>query len=173
MGLGLKGELLIRRGEAKIGIELLRQGAGTLRQTRHKILSTVFAAALAEGLVQVRQYEEALGIIDEAIAQRDSAGQSFDLPEMLRVKGYVLASSARPSEAETCLMQSLTLSREQGALGWELRAAAALGRLWREQGNAAKAHALIAPLYARYSEGLDSADLRSVKLLLDELTPGI
>ncbi|MGY3604766.1 MULTISPECIES: ATP-binding protein [unclassified Bradyrhizobium] len=173
VGLGLKGELLIRRGEAKIGIELLRQGAGTLRQTRHKILSTVFAAALAEGLVQVRQYEEALGIIDEAIAQRDSAGQSFDLPEMLRVKGYILASSARPYEAETCLMQSLTLSREQGALGWELRAAATLGRLWREQGDAAKAHALIAPLYARYSEGLDSADLRSVKLLLDELTPGI
>ncbi|MFH0300025.1 hypothetical protein AAFX91_22895 [Bradyrhizobium sp. 31Argb] len=173
VGLGLKGELLVRRGEPKIGIELLRQGAGTLRQTRHKILSTVFAAALAEGLVQVRQYEEALGIIDEAIAQRDSAGQSFDLPEMLRVKGHVLASSARPSEAETYLMQSLKLSHEQGALGWELRAAATLGRLWHEQGDAAKAHALIAPLYARYSEGLDSADLRSVKLLLDELVSRI
>jgi tetratricopeptide (TPR) repeat protein len=173
VGLGLKGELLIRRGEAKVGIELLRQGAGTLRQTRHKILSTVFAAALAEGLVQVRQYEEALGIIDEAIAQRDSAGQSFDLPEMLRVKGHVLASSVRQSEAETCLMQSLALSREQGALGWELRAAATLGKLWREQGNAAKAHALIAPLYARYSEGFDSADLRSVRLLLDELVSSI
>jgi predicted ATPase len=173
VGLGLKGELLVRRGEPKIGIELLRQGAGTLRQTRHKILSTVFAAALAEGLVQVRQYEEALGIIDEAIAQRDSAGQSFDLPEMLRVKGYILASSARHSEAETYLMQSLTLSREQGALGWELRAAATLGRLWREQGDAAKAHALIAPIYARYSEGLDNADLSSVKLLLDELASTI
>ncbi|MGY3621079.1 ATP-binding protein [Bradyrhizobium sp. USDA 10063] len=173
VGLGLKGELLIGRGEPKIGIELLRQGAGTLRQTRHKILSTVFAAALAEGLVQVRQYEEALGIIDEAIAQRDSAGQSFDLPELLRVKGHVLASSARPAEAEIHLMQSLALSREQGALGWELRAAATLGRLWHERGDAAKAHALIAPLYARYREGLDSADLRSVKILLDELASRI
>ncbi|WP_407178659.1 ATP-binding protein [Bradyrhizobium sp. STM 3562] len=167
VGLGLKGELLIRRGEVRPGVELLRQGAGTLRETRHAILSTVFAAALAEGLVQMKQYEEALAAIDAAVAQRELIGQSFDSPEMLRVRGHVLACTAHAAEAESCLLEALTLARKQCAIGWELRTALSLARLWRDQGDAAKAHGLIAPLYARYQEGLDSADLRSAKALLD------
>ena len=51
----------------------------------------------------------------------------------------------------------------------ELRAATSLARLWRDQGKRATARALLAPIYGWFTEGFDTADLKDVKALLDEL----
>src|SRR4030081_1140929 len=95
VGLGLKGELSIKRGETEAGIQLLRGCLETLHANRHEILTTVFASDLAEGLASIGQFDEALATIDRAIAQVGGTGESFDIPEMLRIKGTVLASSPR------------------------------------------------------------------------------
>jgi len=168
VGIGQKGELLIRRGEVESGIEHLRRGQATLYQTRHRIMTTVFATALAEGLASLAQYEEALRTIDAAIAQIGDGGESFDLPDMFRAKGHILALSGRAAEAENQLRRSLDIARNQSALGWELRAALNLAQLWRQSGRTAEARALVAPLHARYTEGLDSIDLVAARALLRE-----
>jgi hypothetical protein len=53
----------------------------------------------------------------------------------------------------------------------ELRAARDLARLWREQRRRAEAEArdLLAPVYGRFTEGFDTADLKEAKAQLDEL----
>nr|WP_249806443.1 winged helix-turn-helix domain-containing protein [Bradyrhizobium sp. 1] len=159
VGIGQKGELLLRRGDVAGGIEHLRRSQATLYATRHRIMTTVFASALAEGLASQNQPDEALRTIDEAIAQIPDHGESFDMPEMLRIKGDILARSGNAAEAEHCLQKSLDLSRRQCALGWELRAAISLGHLWRQTGKAGEARDLLAPLVGRYQEGLQSRDL--------------
>jgi predicted ATPase/DNA-binding winged helix-turn-helix (wHTH) protein len=166
VGIGQKGELLIRRGDVSDGIEHLRRSQVTLYETRHRIFATVFATALAEGLALLKQFEEALHTIDGAIAQIGDGGESFDLPEMLRVKGHILLSSGRTAEGENYLLRALEISRNQSALGWELRTALTLARLWQQTGRDADARALIAPLHARYAEGLNSPDLIAAKTLL-------
>jgi tetratricopeptide (TPR) repeat protein len=166
VGIGQKGELLLRRGDAAGAIDHLRRSQATLYATRHRIMTTVFATALAEGLASASQPEEALRTIDEAIAQIGSRGESFDMPEMLRVKGDILAQSGNAAEAESYLQKSLALSRKQCALGWELRGAISLGRVWRRTGRGPEAHALIAPLVAQYQEGLATRDLLAAKELL-------
>jgi predicted ATPase len=50
-----------------------------------------------------------------------------------------------------------------------LRAAISLSRLWQRQGKRAEARALLAPIYGWVTEGLDTADLKEAKALLDEL----
>jgi predicted ATPase len=57
----------------------------------------------------------------------------------------------------------------QGALSWELRAATSLARLWRDQGRPAEGMALLQPVYDRFTEGFDTADLQAAKALLDAL----
>ena len=52
---------------------------------------------------------------------------------------------------------------------YELRAAMNLARLWGEQGRRAEAHELLAPIYGWFTEGLDTADLKDAKALLDAL----
>ena len=149
------------------GIEHLRRSQATLYEARHRIMTTVFATTLAEGLAILNQFDEALHTIDAAIAQIGDGGKSFDLPEMLRIKGYILDYSGHTAEAENYLLRSLEIFRHQSALGWEVRAAVTLGRLWQKSGREAEAHALIAPLYARYEEGFESLDLLAAKTLLD------
>ena len=51
----------------------------------------------------------------------------------------------------------------------ELCAAMSLARLWREQGKRAEAHALLAPVYGWFTEGLGTPVLQEAKALLDAL----
>ncbi|MBR0782075.1 ATP-binding protein [Bradyrhizobium iriomotense] len=169
VGIGQKGELLLRRGDLAGGIEHLRRSQATLHATRHRIMTTVFATALAEGLAAQNQTGEALRTINEAIAQIPDHGESFDMPEMLRVKGDILARSGNAAEAESCLRKSLDLSRRQCALSWELRGAISLGRIWHQAGKARDARDLLAPLVARYQEGLATRDLVAATGLLGAL----
>jgi predicted ATPase len=50
-----------------------------------------------------------------------------------------------------------------------LRAATSLARLLRDRGRAADAVACLEPIYDRFTEGFDTADLIAAKQLLDEL----
>ncbi|EJN10540.1 putative ATPase [Bradyrhizobium sp. YR681] len=169
VGIGQKGELLLRRGDVAGGIEHLRRSQATLYATRHRIMTTVFATALAEGLMAQNQSDEALRTINEAIAEVPDPGESFDMPEMLRVKGDILMRSGNAAEAESYLRKSLDLSRRQCALGWELRGAISLGRVWQQAGRTGDARALLAPLLARYQEGSQSRDLAAATGLLGAL----
>jgi predicted ATPase len=58
---------------------------------------------------------------------------------------------------------------QQEAKLWELHVAASLARLRRDQGRAAEARDLLAPVYEWFTEGLDTPDLKEAKVLLDEL----
>ena len=169
VGIGQKGELLLRRGDVAAGMEHLRRSQATLYATRHRIMTTVFATALAEGLLAQNQPDEALRTIDEAIAQTPDHGESFDMPEMLRVKGDILVRSGNVVEAESVLRRSLDLSRRQCAVGWELRGAISLGRIWERTGKAADARDLLTPLLAQYQEGLQTRDLVAARGLLAAL----
>jgi predicted ATPase len=55
------------------------------------------------------------------------------------------------------------------AKAWELRATTSLARLLDKQGNRNEAHAMLAEIYAWFTEGFDTADLKDAKALLDEL----
>jgi predicted ATPase len=44
-----------------------------------------------------------------------------------------------------------------------------MARLWRDQGKGKEALDLLAPVYAWFTEGFDTRDLKEAKALLDEL----
>lgn len=168
VGIALKGELLVRRGGVERGVDLLRSSLLKLHAERHDILITVFTSALAEGLAMSGQFDEAVAVIDRAIAQAGQAGGSFDLPELLRVKGQILAMRApeNRAEAKALLLQALEMSREQAAMSWELRAAMSLARLEVDMDQSDQARGLLAEIYDRFDEGLTTPDLVAATSLL-------
>jgi len=171
VGLGLRGALSIKRGNPEAGMGIVHASLEALYGNRHQILTTVFASHLAEGLAMTGQWDEALVTIESAIAEIASSEGSSDMPEMLRIKGEVLGrlSPKDGTRAEDCLRQSLDWARRQSALGWELRTATSLGQLWSREGRAGEALALLAPVYARFTEGFETADLQAARKLLEEL----
>ena len=68
------------------------------------------------------------------------------------------------------MQQGIDVARRQNAKSWELRGAMSLARLRRQQGRPQEAVALLAPILAWFTEGLDTADLKDAKTLLKELT---
>ena len=171
VGMALKGELTVAGGQAGAGLILLRSALETLHAERHTILVTIFASALAEGLRKAGHFDEALITINGAVAGAASRGATFDMPELLRIKGQILAAMPRPDRtlAANYLMQSLAVARGQSALAWELRSATALARLLSENGQREKARDTLAPVYGRFTEGLETADLRIARALIRDL----
>jgi predicted ATPase len=48
-----------------------------------------------------------------------------------------------------------------------------LARLRRQQGRPQEAAALLAPIYAWFTEGFDTADLQAARTLLDEIASSL
>jgi predicted ATPase len=53
---------------------------------------------------------------------------------------------------------------------WELRAAISLTRLWQHQGKSDEERELLAPVYAWFTEGFNTANLQEAKGLLTRLS---
>jgi predicted ATPase len=88
----------------------------------------------------------------------------------LVIKGEVLLQQAgdrSAAAAEDCFDQAGEMTREEGALFWELRVALSLARLLRGQGRSADAMGVLQPVYDRFTEGFETADLRSARALLN------
>jgi predicted ATPase len=136
------------------------------------MLYTTFATATAEGLALVGRFAEGLKTIDDAIATTTArAGSCCEIPEMLRVKGLLLASTGGPTdaEAERCLMRSLEHAKQQKAIAWELRTTMTLARLLAAQGRAAEGHERLSAVYRQFTQGLETHDLVAARKLLSEL----
>ena len=169
VGLGIKGELSVKRGEVQLGMDLLRSSLESLHADRYELLTTAFNSTLAEGLAMTGHVEEALITIDETIDLVERNGDLFNMPELLRIKGDFLASVADSRQAEECFLRSIELAGGQSAPSWELRTTTNLARLWLRQDRRDEARKVLVQVYARFSEGFATADLRAAKRLLDDL----
>jgi predicted ATPase/DNA-binding winged helix-turn-helix (wHTH) protein len=168
---GFRGELSIARGEVEVGVASLRACLTSLPADRFETLVPVFETALAKGLSMLGEHDEALTIIDAALVRAEQGGWLLYTPDMLCVKGNILASML-PSlliEAERSYQKALEMARSQSALAWELRAVVCLARCWVGQDRIDPARELLASVYDRFTEGFNSTDLRTAHLLLDEL----
>ena len=171
VGRGVKGELSIKRGETETGIALVHCALEALHGLRYELLTTAFNSALVEGLTMRGRFEDALTTITETIALVERNGDLFMMPELLRLKGNVLASSPF-ADVDVCrnyFRRSLELAREQGALAWELRAATSLALLPAERERPGEAHGALSSVYDRFTEGFESRDLKRAKSVLEEL----
>jgi predicted ATPase/DNA-binding winged helix-turn-helix (wHTH) protein len=167
VGRALTGELAIARGEPAIGAPILRRVLNDLQAIQYHALTTAFQRALAEGLLQSGEIDEAACVIDDALARSEPSG----LCELLRVRGEIWLNVATPNQAsaEQAFQQSLQQAKAQSALSLELRSAMALARLWSSQGKRASAADLLRDVRQRFTEGFQTADLMSADQLLATL----
>jgi predicted ATPase/DNA-binding winged helix-turn-helix (wHTH) protein len=171
VGRGLKGELAIRRGDAKNGVEDVRDCLEKLHAARYELLTSAFNISIGQGLAAMGRFTEGVALIDETIALVEVNGDASFMPELLRVKGNLLFSMPQPriDEAEIYLVQSLELSRRLGTRAWELRAATDLAGLLASRGRSANAREVLRPVFEQFAEGLDTADLKAAESLLATL----
>ncbi len=168
VALCVDGWALAASGESEKGLARIRAGldAFGLGASQHMLLALQADAQLAIG-----KPEAALASVVAGLKAVEKAGGAPLEAELHRLRGEaLLAGAGTMSEAEAALQQAIAIARRQNAKSWELRAATSLARLRRQQGQREEAMALLAPVFAWFTEGFDTADLKEAKALLDNLT---
>ena len=165
-----EGILLLKRGDTARGLELLGTTLGELPGIGYAVYRTSFLGTFAEALGNAGQPARGIAAIARAIQHCESEEERWCIPELLRIKGGLLLQNdgaTAVSEAEEHYRRSLDWARRQGAVAWELRTATSLAGLLRNQNRTIQARDVLAPVYARFSEGLETADLKTARDLLD------
>jgi class 3 adenylate cyclase/predicted ATPase len=170
-GMVFLGWAVAEEGEVERGLVLMREGLDVQRAIDTREDHPVFFDMLAGAYARNGRHERALELLGEILQETERTGLSYWTPELYRLRGEVGLSAAPggEEEAEGWLRRGLDLAREQHVRSLELRAASSLAALERRRGRPGAAHALLAPVYAWFQEGLDTADLVQARELLDEL----
>ena len=169
-GMILRGWVKVKNGDVAEGISLLRRGSSAYRPTGAEVWRPYQIALLARACEIAGQLEEALTLLHDALEIAERTGERWFAAELNRHKGQLLLRQGHSEAAEELYRIALSIAQEQNAKLWELRAAQSLARLRRDQGRHVEAHALLAPVYGWFIEGLDTRDLKEAKALLDELS---
>jgi predicted ATPase len=162
------GWALCAAGESEKGLAQIGQGLDSygLGVSQHFLLVLQADAQLAIG-----KPEAALVSVAAGLKAVEKTGGAPLEAELWRLKGEaLLAGAGTLSEAETAIEKAIAVARRQNAKSWELRAATSLARMRRQQGRPQEAVALLAPILGWFTEGLDTADLKAARTLLDNLT---
>jgi class 3 adenylate cyclase/energy-coupling factor transporter ATP-binding protein EcfA2 len=136
--------------------------------TKHWAMLPFFMASAAELRGQVGDRAGAAALLDRASELVGATGEEWCAAEITRLRALF---SARNADEKLALLQaSLATATSQGAKLWQLRTATNLAELWRDQGDAGAAYALLTPICGWFTEGANTRDLISARTLL--VTPG-
>jgi predicted ATPase len=127
---------------------------------RLELYSGAAAVALVEGLTIRDRIEDARTSIQVRIDAVAEQGDSWEMPELLRVRGELRARSGDLAGAEQDLHAAMELAEQQSALSWRLRIAASRARLAIEPEAKEGAVSDLKRIHACFAEGFETADLR-------------
>ena len=164
-----RGWVKAKNADVTEGLSLLRAGSSAYCGTGATAWMPLYIALLAGACQIAGQIEEGAARMDQALQLVERTGERWFAAELNRHKGELLLRQRRIKGAEELYGKALGIAREQEAKLWELRAAASLARLWRDQGSRAAAHDLLDPVYGWFTEGFDTPDLQEARALLDQL----
>lgn len=164
-------------GEDETILQQMRQATETFRSLSTGIGYGAQIVRLAQHYARKGNVKEGLDGLSEAQIWIDRSGIRLLEPEVHRLRGELLCANQAVQEdafeaAEKSFRQAIALAREQGSRWWELRATVSLHRLLREQGPACdtrrmETRQMLTDLYASFSEGFSSLDLREAQEALE------
>jgi class 3 adenylate cyclase/predicted ATPase len=168
-GLGTiyRGWVKVNTGDLPAGISMLRSGSNAYSATGAQTRICYHTALLAKACALAGQVDEALLHLDNAVRIAEAIGERWFLAELYRHKGELMIRRGDCEAAEAFYRKALGIAEKQEAKLWELRAAVSLARLYCDQAHRSEAHDLLASVYAWFTEGFDTPDLRGAKALLD------
>jgi Flp pilus assembly protein TadD len=169
-GLVFRGWALALNGHAEDGISMISSGIARCRSIGYLAWLSQFLAMLAESHAKAGDPKRALQALAQAQDFAEEKDERFWDAELYRLKGEIYRNEGRdPGEVEDCFVRALDTASRQEARLLELRAAGSLFQLWGAQGRRRDAVEKLAPVYAWFTEGFETDDLKSAKAILDRL----
>lgn len=170
-----RGWVRVRRGDHAGGIGEIEQGLGFFDLIQQKLPLTYWMGYLVEACLETGDLDRGLATVDRALAMSAANSDSFNEPELLRLKGELLATRTPASdEALACCERAVEIARRDGAAFLALRAATSAARLLVARAEPARARELLAAALAAApaaGDAPDAADARALLAETSELAP--
>jgi predicted ATPase len=164
-----QGWITAKGGDPENGLFAIHEGLAASRAAGARIWMPRHLAVEAQVETLRGEFDTAITLLKEALAKSRERGEHWYDGELHRLLGELLLKMDRREDGELEFSRALTVARDQQARMWELRAAASLARLRRDQRCHAEARDLLAPVYGWFTEGFDTPDLKEARTLLEEL----
>jgi class 3 adenylate cyclase/predicted ATPase len=166
-----RGAAHIQRGEFAVGHPLAKQGNDFWTMAGGRICTAMFRGWIVLGLQGLGRIDEASALNADNIAHCRNTGDIYMEPECIRLRGELALQGGNPdlATAEASYREAIAIAQTHGARSWELRAAMSLARLFHSRDRRADAVACLEPVLSRFTEGLETEDLRQAGSLLAEL----
>ena len=147
----MAGWLAVLQGRGE-GVDQIEDGVARSRVEGHSLHRTFGLALLAAAHLRFGDPAAGLLAVDEGLAWTDERDQRYHGPELLRLRGELLAASGQKDAAAVAVRQSLEAALNQGARSIALRAACSLARLTGDTGP-------LASIRGTFEQGHQTADL--------------
>lgn len=145
----------------------LRDSIRTLTDTGARLRLPYYFSLVARVCHQLGRLDEGLDALAQAFSEAQRNKEQWWDAELHRLRGeLMLAQGKDPPEVELEFRHAIAIARAQHSKSLELRAATSLARLWHAQSRSIEATELLAPVYAWFTEGFDTPDLKTAHALI-------
>jgi predicted ATPase len=168
----LDGCVTFASGVSHNGIEEMRRGVELLREENVLLFDGIFKIALAKAEARTGDLDQAIVVLDEALATAEAIGYRAFEAELYRVRGELLFRRELPDlgVAEQALQTAVAVARRQKTRSFELRAAISLAKLYQSTARPVDAHAILAPALEGFSPTPEMPEIAEAQALLSELS---
>ncbi|MEM8743454.1 MAG: AAA family ATPase, partial [Pseudomonadota bacterium] len=165
-----EGWVLVADGRIEEGVERMQAGMELLRETGTVLGIRGFLVQLAESYELLELHDKAFEALEEADRGEDGPGTRCWDAEIERLRGELLAAGDEDEqeEAEAAFQKGLGIARDQKARSLELRLAKSYAQLLKRASRKKEAIDLLNDCLSDFSEGVQTADVKDAKSLLDE-----
>jgi hypothetical protein len=163
------GAAMAMPGSQGAGLEETQSGARRFLGTGGRLYEPFVWLWMAEAHLLLDHVDDSFECLErsrQCIENRPEILRARDAPALRRVFPAPRREPASRGELERGAIEA---ARAQAGRSWKLRAATDLARLWRDEGKPAEARDLLAPLYARFPQGVETSGLTAARTLLEPL----
>lgn len=167
----LHGWAQVELGQIDDGLVEMRKGLGDFSRVGTKESLSLDLTQIGIALAQAGLLDEGFNRLEEAEVFIHDTGERMYQAELLRIRGEMLLmlSEKNQEQAAQYFLEAKQKAIGQKAKSWELRAALSLRRLLQKQGRQQEAYEQLAQVYAWFTEGFQTPDLKEVRRLLGKL----
>jgi tetratricopeptide (TPR) repeat protein len=167
----VNGWALFELGDREQGLAEIERGVSDQAERHSALLRPYYLLLEVDALRRLGRIEDARQRLEAAATVSLATAQHMFEPELHRLRGELLLDADRlhGESARDAFEQALAEARRQGAGLLELRAAHSLAAWLAGEGRAAEARAVLEPVVAGVSEGLNTLDVVEATALLASL----
>ncbi|MHA1553758.1 MAG: hypothetical protein ACTSU0_05045, partial [Alphaproteobacteria bacterium] len=165
----LLGCAVAHLGDGERGLAMAVQAIRDWRALGAVLHLPTWWSLLADAALNAGALEEHSAAISDGIRTSQANHDLFVLSELQRLDAHLALHRGDGSAAVAGLEAAIATARQLGARLFELRACTDLARLLMQEDKTSEAKHLLAPVYAAFNEGLECADLKEARKLLDRL----